>query len=62
MARIQHLLSPTEWLLVEMHYFQGFNLREVADRLDLSPARICQIHGRVLARLKERLREEAATI
>jgi RNA polymerase sigma factor for flagellar operon FliA len=62
MARIQHLLSPTEWLLVELHYFQGLNLREVADRLDLSPARICQIHGRVLARLKERLREEAATI
>lgn len=60
--RIQELLTQTEWALVDFHYFQGLNLREVAARLSLSPARICQIHGHVLQRLKERLREEAPTI
>ncbi len=60
--RIHDLLSATEWQLVELHYFKGLKLREVAKRLRLSPARICQIHGQVLQRLKERLREEAATI
>lgn len=62
MARIQDLLTTTEWRLVELHYFRGLKLREVAKKLKLSPARICQIHGRVLQRLKERLREEAPTI
>ena len=61
-VRIQDLCSSTEWRLVELHYFEGLKLREVADRLELSPARICQLHMRVLQRLRERLREEAATI
>ena len=62
MERIQKILTTTEWKLVDLHYFKGLKLRDVAGRLNLSPARICQIHGRVLVRLKERLREEAPTI
>ncbi len=58
MERIQTLLSETEWTLVHLHYFEGLKLREVARRMKLSPARICQIHGRLLARLKERLADE----
>ena len=61
-GKIQHLLSATEWSLVELHYFDGLKLREVAERLSLSPARICQIHGRVLQRLKEKLRMEGVSI
>ncbi|MEZ5987944.1 MAG: sigma-70 family RNA polymerase sigma factor [Planctomycetota bacterium] len=61
-ARIQDLCTETEWSLVELHYFRGLKLREVAEELHLSPARICQIHGRVLQRLKERLREESHSI
>ncbi|MFQ5504002.1 MAG: sigma-70 family RNA polymerase sigma factor [Planctomycetota bacterium] len=56
--KIQSLLNETELELVNLHYFEGLSLREVSVRLTLSPARICQIHGRVLLRLKEKLREE----
>jgi DNA-directed RNA polymerase specialized sigma subunit len=35
------------------------NGKEVARRLRLSASRICQIHGRVLDRLKVRLRAAA---
>lgn len=60
--RIHGLCSDTEWSLVELHYFQGLKLNEVAERLDLSPARICQIHGKILTRLKEKLQEESPQI
>jgi len=62
MERIQDLLNETEWDLVQLHYFEGLNLKTVAKRLSLSPARICQIHGRVLLRLKEKLREESVEV
>ena len=39
-----------------MHYLEGLSGKEVASRLRLSAARICQIHVRVLERLKHRLR------
>ena len=60
--RIHGLCSDTEWALVELHYFQGLKLNEVAERLELSPARICQIHGKILSRLKEKLQEESSQI
>lgn len=62
MSRVEELCNTTEWKLVRLHYFQGMKLRDIATELRLSPARICQIHGRVLQRLKERLREEALSI
>jgi RNA polymerase sigma factor for flagellar operon FliA len=60
--RVRELLSETEWRLVDLHYLQGRKLREVAEQLQLSPARICQIHHSVIRRLKERLRGEAFSI
>ena len=36
-------------------YLEGLNGKQVARRLRLSASRICQIHGRVLERLKLRL-------
>lgn len=62
MGRVEELCNATEWKLVKLHYFQGLKLRDIATKLRLSPARICQIHGRVIQRLKERLREEATSI
>ncbi|MCA8970220.1 MAG: sigma-70 family RNA polymerase sigma factor [Planctomycetes bacterium] len=62
LGRVEELCSTTEWRLVDLHYLQGMKLRDVAHELRLSPARICQIHARVLQRLKDRLREEAITI
>jgi len=42
-----------EWRVLELHYLEGMNGKQVGKRLRLSASRICQIHGRVLERLKQ---------
>lgn len=54
LAKIQSSLQPVEWTVLRMHYLEGLSGKEVASRLQLSAARICQIHGKVLSRLKQR--------
>lgn len=48
-------LAPIEWKVLRLHYLEGMSGRDVARKLRLSASRICQIHGRVLSRLKTRL-------
>lgn len=48
-------LEPIEWKVLQLHYLEGMTGKQVARRLRLSAARICQIHGRVLDRLKAQL-------
>ncbi len=55
MEKIESALQPIEWKVLRMHYLEGLTGREVANKLHLSASRICQIHGRVLSRLKSRL-------
>jgi RNA polymerase sigma factor for flagellar operon FliA len=59
MAKIRASLQPIEWAVLELHYLEGMSGREVAQKLSLSASRICQIHGRVLSRLKSRLASAA---
>ncbi|MFY9341191.1 MAG: sigma-70 family RNA polymerase sigma factor [Planctomycetota bacterium] len=56
---IRHSLNPIEWRVLQLHYLEGLNGKQVAKKLRLSASRICQIHGRVLDRLKARLRVRA---
>ncbi|MCC6781222.1 MAG: sigma-70 family RNA polymerase sigma factor [Planctomycetes bacterium] len=53
-AQIEAVLQPVEWKVLRLHYLEGLSGQEVAARLRLSAARICQIHGKVLLRLKQR--------
>jgi RNA polymerase sigma factor for flagellar operon FliA len=53
--QIRASLEPIEWKVLQLHYLEGLNGKQVARRLRLSASRICQIHGRVLDRLKARL-------
>ena len=53
--KIEGSLQPLEWKVLRMHYLEGMSGREVARSLRLSASRICQIHGRVLSKLKTRL-------
>jgi RNA polymerase sigma factor FliA len=53
--KIESSLQPVEWDVLRMHYLEGMSGKEVARKLHLSASRICQIHGRVLSRLKSRL-------
>jgi len=55
LIKIRQSLDPIEWKVLQLHYLEGMSGKEVAKRLRLSAARICQIHGRVLDRLKNRL-------
>ena len=55
LSKIEASLQPIEWTVLRMHYLEGLSGKEVADRLQLSAGRICQIHLRVLSRLKVRL-------
>lgn len=52
---VKEHLSPIEWKVLRLHYLEGMTGKQVAQRLRLSAARICQIHGRVLDRLKAEL-------
>lgn len=59
LAKIESSLQPIEWRVLQMHYLEGLPGKEIARRLRLSASRICQIHGRVLSRLKISLRSLA---
>lgn len=52
---IRTSLDPVEWRVLQLHYLEGLSGKQVARKLRLSASRICQIHGRVLDRLKARL-------
>jgi RNA polymerase sigma factor for flagellar operon FliA len=58
MEKIESSLQPIEWDVLRMHYLEGMSGKEVARKLHLSASRICQIHGRVLSRLKSRLNNQ----
>ncbi len=45
-------LSERERTVVLLYYFDELTLKEIGDVLDLSESRVCQIHSRVLLRLK----------
>jgi RNA polymerase sigma factor for flagellar operon FliA len=46
-------LSEKERLILEMYYYEGLSMREIASMLRLTESRICQIHAKVIRRLKE---------
>ncbi len=52
-------LSEKERSILHMYYLDGLNLREIGERLSLTESRVCQIHGNVIRRLKERLKDSA---
>jgi RNA polymerase sigma factor for flagellar operon FliA len=62
LARIDTLLSRVERRMVKLHYFEGLKICEVAKKMRLSPARICQIHGRILEKLKSHLLRQHAPL
>ena len=60
LAQIRRSLEPMEWKVLQLHYLEGMTGKQVARRLRLSASRICQIHGRVLERLKAQLAPTSA--
>ena len=46
-------LSEKEKTIIAMYYYEGLSMREIANMLRLTESRICQIHAKVMKRLKD---------
>ena len=55
-------LSEKERIIVTLYYYEGLSMKEIAKVLNLTESRICQIHGKVVARLKEQLTRTKANL
>lgn len=51
-------LTDVERRLVDAYYFKGLTLKAIGKKEGISESRVCQIHGRMLDRLHERLEQE----
>ncbi|MCC6381748.1 MAG: FliA/WhiG family RNA polymerase sigma factor [Dehalococcoidia bacterium] len=51
-------LPEREWLIVSLYYKDEMTMKEIAQILDISESRVCQLHGRALGRLRARLAHE----
>jgi RNA polymerase sigma factor for flagellar operon FliA len=52
-------LTAVERRLVDAYYFKGLTLKAIGKKEGISESRVCQIHGRMLDRLAERLENQA---
>lgn len=50
---VRTMLDKTERLVVTLYYYEQFNLREIGHVLGLTESRICQIHSKIVQRLKK---------
>jgi RNA polymerase sigma factor for flagellar operon FliA len=55
-------LSEKERIIVTLYYYEGLSMKEIAKVLNLTESRICQIHGKVIERLKEQLDRTKANL
>jgi RNA polymerase sigma factor for flagellar operon FliA len=53
-------LPEREWLIVSLYYKDEMTMKEIAQILEISESRVCQLHGRALSRLRTRLARERA--
>ncbi|MEX0782258.1 MAG: FliA/WhiG family RNA polymerase sigma factor [Dehalococcoidia bacterium] len=54
------LLPEREWLIVSLYYKDEMTMKEIAQILDISESRVCQLHGRALSRMRARLSRDRA--
>jgi len=59
---IAHHLNDKERIIVTLYYYEGLSMKEIAKVLGLTESRICQIHGKVVERLKEQLVRSKANL
>ena len=48
-------LTDKEKLIIVLYYYEGLSMKEIAKVLRLTESRVCQIHSKVISRLKEQL-------
>jgi RNA polymerase sigma factor for flagellar operon FliA len=53
---ITKTLSKKEKLIIVLYYYEGLSMKEIAQILGLTESRVCQIHSKVIGRLRSMLR------
>jgi RNA polymerase sigma factor for flagellar operon FliA len=48
-------LNEKERIVVQYYYYEGLSMREIAGMLKLTESRVCQIHSKVISRLRDLL-------
>jgi RNA polymerase sigma factor for flagellar operon FliA len=46
-------LNDKEQMVIHYYYYEGLSMREIAGMLKLTESRVCQIHSKVIRRLRE---------
>ena len=46
-------LNKKERVVIQNYYYEGLSMREIAGMLRLTESRVCQIHSKVIKRLRE---------
>jgi RNA polymerase sigma factor for flagellar operon FliA len=52
-------LPEKEKLVIVLYYYENLTLREIGEILDVSESRVCQIHTKVVTRLRGHLMRKA---
>ena len=55
MDLVMKILNRRERLILILYYFEELTMREIGMALDLSESRVCQLHSRIIGRLKTQL-------
>jgi RNA polymerase sigma factor for flagellar operon FliA len=60
----QHLIHAMqkipekELMILNLYYYEELNFKEIAEILEVSESRVCQLHGQALVRIKSSLKRE----
>ena len=55
-------LSRKERLIILLYYYEELTMREIGEALDLSESRVCQLHSRIIIRLKSQMQKFQAEL
>ncbi len=55
-------LPEKEKLVIVLYYYENLTLREIGEILDVSESRVCQIHTKVITRMRSHLMRKAGEI
>lgn len=62
MASALEELPEKEKLVVVLYYYENLTLREIGEILDVSESRVCQIHTKVITRLRSHLMKRSGEL
>ena len=54
------ILSERDQLILSLYYKEELTLKEISEVLDISIARVSQLHGKIISKLRESIQEELA--